>query len=107
MFVQLLGSEFGVLMGKPPLLLFAASGAALIVAGIWLLVLGLRSGPGWAVAWCVGIWIPYINLVLAGIYARRYWDDGARAPALLGVAGFGAQTIATLLLLSPPSPVLA
>ena len=35
----------------------------------------------------LAIWIPYVNFVVASIYARRYWSEGARAPALLALAG--------------------
>ena len=47
-----------------------------------------------------------MNFVLATIFARRYWDAGARTPALLALGGLFAQTLATLLLLRPPTPVL-
>jgi hypothetical protein len=104
--LEALASGFGLVMSRLALLLLAASGSALLVAGLWILILGVRSGPAWALALGVGIWIPYVNFVLATIFARRYWDAGARTPALLALGGLFAQTLATLLLLRPPTPVL-
>ena len=104
--LEVLGARFGLLMSTLTLLLLAASGSALLVAGLWLLILGVRSGPGWALALGVGIWIPYVNFVLASVFARRYWHAGARTPGLLALAGIFGQTLATLLLLRPPTPVL-
>jgi hypothetical protein len=50
--------------------------------------------------------VPYVNLLAASSFARRYWNEGARAPALLGIAGFVGQTIASLRLLLPELPPL-
>ena len=53
----------------------------------------------------LGIWIPYVNLVLAGVFARRYWSEGGRGPALLGILGMVGQTVASIRLLVPAFPV--
>jgi hypothetical protein len=92
--------------GRAVLLLFASSLAALLTALLWLAWLGLRQGGGWALVWAIGIWIPYVNLVIASVYARRYWSAGARAPALLALAGLIGQTILALLLAVVPAPLL-
>ncbi len=93
--------------GRLDLLLFAAGGGALGTAFLWLLWLGLRRGPGWAFTWTLAIWIPYVNLLVASVFARRYWKQGARAPGLLGLAGGLAQAAAFILLLFPdPVPIV-
>ena len=73
------------------LLLFAASSGALITALAWVLLLALASGSGWALAMGLGIWIPYLNLVLASIFVRRNWNRGGRAPGLLGMLAMLGQ----------------
>jgi hypothetical protein len=83
------------------LLLLSASLGALATAGLWLWILATRHGTGWAVAFSLAIWIPYVNFVVASIFARRYWSEGARAPALLALAGIFGQTLATLRMLAP------
>lgn len=88
-------------LGRPGLLLFAAGGGAVGTALLWLLCLGLRRGPGWAAAWLVGVWIPYVNLLLATAFARRYWHEGARAPGLLGLAGGAAQALSLVFVWLP------
>jgi hypothetical protein len=83
------------------LLLLSASWGALITAGLWLWILALRRSTRWAVGFSLAIWIPYVNFVVASIFARRYWSEGARAPALLAIAGMLGQTLATLRMLAP------
>ncbi len=90
--------------GRLAILLFAAGLGAIVTALFWMLALGVQRSPGWAAAWLIGIWIPYINLVLGSLYARRYWNDGARPAGLLGLAGMVAQTLAGILLLFPEAP---
>lgn len=93
--------------GRLDLLLFAAGGGALGTALVWLLALGLRRGPGWACTWLVAIWIPYVNLLVASLFVRRYWREGARAPALLGIAGGIAQAAVSIrLLFTDPVPLV-
>ena len=43
-----------------------------------------------------------MNFVVGSIYARRYWSEGARAPALLAIVGDGrARPLATLRVFLP------
>jgi hypothetical protein len=70
------------------LLLLAASLGALLTAGIWLWILAARRSFGWGLL--------FLNFVVASVYARRYWAEGARKPALLALAAIFAQTIASL-----------
>ena len=81
----------------------AAGSGALLTALAWFLALGLRRGPLWGVA----MLIPYVNLMAASWFARRYWEQGARAPALLAIGGLLVQTVASYRLLLPPLPALA
>ena len=83
------------------LLLLSVSLGAIATAGLWLWILAARRGTGWAVTFSLAIWIPYVNFVVASIFARRYWSEGARAPALLALAGMAGQTLATLRMLAP------
>jgi len=83
------------------LLLFGASLGALVTAGLWLWILAAKRSLGWGLAFMATIWVPYVNLVVASIYARRYWSEGARTPALLAIAGMVGQTIATLRVFFP------
>jgi hypothetical protein len=46
-----------------------------------------------------GLWIPYVNFVLASIYARRYWHEDARAPGLIALAALALQAVASVRLL--------
>jgi hypothetical protein len=92
--------------GRADLLLFAASFAALWTALGWLACQGLLRSTPWAVAWGACVWIPYANFLIASIYARRYWREGARTPALLGLAATLGQAVAALRLLEPALPVL-
>ncbi len=87
--------------GRPDLLLFAASLGAIVTSLAWVLVLALARSTVWAVVMGVGVWVPYLNFVLATVYVRRYWSQGGREPALLGLAGFLGQTIASIRLLLP------
>ena len=94
-------------LGTPSLprleLLGLAGGfAAIITALLWFFVLGVQRNAFWGLA----MLIPYVNLIAASYYARWYWREGARAPALLGIAGIVAQTAASLRMLSPSLPPL-
>jgi hypothetical protein len=86
----------------PELLGFATGSAAMVTALAWIAVLGARRH----VLWVVAALIPYVNLVAASSFARRYWGEGARAPALLGIAGVTVQTVASLYMLVPALPAL-
>lgn len=78
------------------LLLLGASLGALLTAGIWLWILAARRSFGWGLLFTATALIPYLNFVVASVYARRYWAEGARKPALLALAAIFAQTIASL-----------
>ena len=39
--------------------------------------------------------IPYVNFVVASVYARRYWGEGARKPALLALNAHATETSPT------------
>jgi hypothetical protein len=93
-------------IGRGDLLLFAASAGAIVTALLWVLLLAIARGPGWALVMGLGVWIPYVNLVLAGVFARRYWSQGGRGPALLGILGMVGQTVASIRLLVPKLPPL-
>lgn len=90
-------------LGARPLdlLLLAASLGALVTAGLWLWILASRRSLGWRLLFSVALLIPYVNFVVASVYARRYWSEGARAPALLGLAAIAGQTVASLRLFLP------
>ena len=83
------------------LLALGASLGALAVAGMWLFLLASKLSRGFAIAIAATFWIPYVNLVVASVFARRYWDRGARAPALLGMAALLAESLAALRVLLP------
>ncbi len=83
------------------LLMLGASVGALVTSGLWLWMLALRRSLGWGVGFGVALLIPYVNFVVGSIYARRYWSEGARAPALLALFAFALQTVATLRLFLP------
>jgi hypothetical protein len=83
------------------LLLLGASLGALVTAGLWLWILAAKRSLGWGVTFTATFWVPYVNLVVASVYARRYWSEGARTPALLAIAGMVGQTIATLRVFFP------
>jgi hypothetical protein len=94
-------SLFVALLGGQPmpvfdLLVLSASLAALVTAGLWLWLLAARLSRGWGIAFALTLWIPYVNFVVASVFARRYWNQGARTPALLALAGIVGQTIAAL-----------
>ncbi len=93
-------------VGRPDLLLFAVSLGAIVTALAWVLILAIARSMAWALVMGVGVWVPYVNLVLASVYVRRYWSRGGRAPALLGLAGFLGQTIASIRVLLPGLPPL-
>ena len=79
------------------LALVSLSLAALVTSLAWFFVLALRRGPWWSIAMLV----PYINFLAASTFARRYWSEGARAPAILAIAAVVGQTWATVRLLLP------
>jgi len=74
---------------------------------VWIAWLALRRGRGWACAMALGIWIPYVNLVIATRYARRHWHDDAAAPGWLAIGGMVAQLAVSLRLLFAAPPPLA
>jgi len=82
-------------------LLMSASLGTLVTAGLWLWLVAARLSRNWAVAFALTFWIPYVNFVVASLFARRYWEKGARAPALLAILGMIGQTLATLRLFVP------
>ena len=86
----------------PELLGFATGSAAIVTALAWLAVLGAQRH----VLWVVAALIPYVNLIAASSFARRYWGQGARAPALLGMGGVAVQTVASFYMLMPALPSL-
>jgi hypothetical protein len=83
-------------LGDADLLLLAVSLGALATAALWLWAVALRSQSRWGLALALLLWVPYVNFVAASMFARRYWDRGARAPALLALAGMVGQTVVTL-----------
>lgn len=83
------------------LLALGSSLGALAVAGVWLFLLAARQSRGWTIAFAATIWLPYVNLVVASVFARRYWDRGARAPALLGMLALLAESLAVARVLLP------
>jgi hypothetical protein len=85
-------------IGRLDLLLNSSSLAMLATALAWFFLLALRHGT----LWWLGMLIPYVNLLVASSFARRYWGEGARAPALLALLGMLLQTLATLRLLTVP-----
>jgi hypothetical protein len=83
------------------LLVLGASLGALATAGVWLWVVALRNHSRWGVALAILLWVPYVNFVVASMFARRYWHRGARAPALLALAGMLGETFAMMRMLAP------
>jgi hypothetical protein len=83
------------------LLLLAGSLGALITAGLWLWMLAARRSLGWGLLFAATCWVPYLNFVVASIYARRYWSEGARAPALLALLAMVVETVATFRVFLP------
>jgi hypothetical protein len=99
-------SLFVFLFGREPkpvvdLLLLSASLGALVTAALWLWFIAAHHSRGWSYAFALTIWIPYVNFVVASVFARRYWSRGARAPALLALAGMAGQTLAALRMFAP------
>jgi hypothetical protein len=93
---------FAELGARPlDLLLFAASLGGLVTAGLWLWVLATRRSLGWGIVFSVALLIPYVNFVVASVYARRYWKEGGRAPALLALVAMVVETIASLRVFLP------
>ena len=76
-------------------LLLASSFAAFLISILWIALLALRRSRGWAIAMWVGMWLPYINLLIAGEYSRRYWRQDAGGPTLLVIAATLAQVVAS------------
>jgi hypothetical protein len=85
-------------IGRLDLLLNASSLAMLATALVWFFLLALRRGA----LWWLGMLVPYVNLLVASSFARRYWSDGARAPALLALLGMLLQTLVAVRLLTLP-----
>jgi hypothetical protein len=99
---SLLILAFAELGARPlDLLLLAASLGGLVTAGLWLWVLATRRSLGWGIVFSVALLIPYVNFVVASVFARRYWSQGAREPALLAIAGMFGQTLVTLRWFAP------
>ena len=99
-------SGFVLLFGRDAtsvvdVLLMAASLGALVTSGLWLWILAARRSSRWGLVFAATIWIPYVNFVVASVFARRYWNDGARAPALLALAAMAGQTLAALRMFAP------
>lgn len=104
------GAIHGFARGLPSAfdrLLLGAGIAALLTAMLWIAVLALRRGRGWAWAVALGIWIPYVNLLIAARYARRHWRDDAAPPGWLALGGMLAQLVVSLRMLFTPPPPLA
>jgi hypothetical protein len=83
------------------LLLLGASLGALLTAALWLWILASRRSLGWGLLFTAALLIPYVNLVVASVYARRYWREGARTPALLALVAMVGETIASLRVFLP------
>lgn len=79
---------------------------ALITAGVWILLLAIRRSPTWGLVVGATLWIPYLNLLVASVYARRFWHEGANRPAWLAIAGMLGQTWVSLRLLWPGAPLV-
>ncbi len=90
-------------LGARPLdlLLLGASLGALVTAALWLWILASRRSAGWRLVFSVALLIPYVNFLVASVYARRYWSEGARAPALLALAAMVGETVASLRVFLP------
>ena len=92
------------------LLILALSTAAVLTSLVWFFLLGVhsyRQGSRRHGLWALAFLVPYVNLIAASYYARLYWKQGARAPALLAIAGILAQAAISIRALSPPLPLLA
>lgn len=83
------------------LLLLGASLGALATAALWLWAVALRHSSRWGIALAILLWVPYVNFVAGSMFARRYWDRGARAPALLALLGMLGETVVTLHAFAP------
>jgi hypothetical protein len=99
LFVLLLGGDQ---MAALDLVSLAGSLALLVTAGLWLWILAARLSRGWSIAFALTFFIPYANFVVASVFARRYWNQGARTPALLAMAAIVVQAIATLRVFGSP-----
>ena len=93
-------------MSRFDLLLWGGSLGALLTAGAWIIGLGVRRSRGWAIAMVAGMWIPYINFVIASIYARRYWHEDARSPGLIALSALVVQFFASVRMLFQTQPPL-
>lgn len=83
------------------LLLLSASLGALVTSGLWLWILAARRSLGWGLLFTAIFWVPYLNFVVASLYARRFWSEGARAPALVAMVAMVVETVATLRVFLP------
>ena len=99
---SLLIVAMGGLGARPiDLLLLGASLGALLTAALWLWILASRRSLGWGLLFTAALLIPYVNFVVASVYARRYWREGARTPALLALVAMVGETIASLRVFLP------
>ena len=99
---SLLIVAMGGLGARPiDLLLLCASLGALITSALWLWILALRRSLGWGLLFTAALPVPYVNFVVASVYARRYWREGARMPALLALGALVGETIASLRVFLP------
>ncbi len=80
----------------------AVGTGAFVSALLWFFLLALRRSTSYAVA----MLIPYVNLIAALRFSRRYWSEGAWRPAALAAAGMALQLAGSLGLLFPRSAVL-
>lgn len=87
-------------MGRLDLLLMGAGAGAVLTGLVWFFFLGVRRSAVWGIA----LLIPYLNLLVAAAYARRYWREEAWAPALLAIAGLLSQSLATIRMWTPSLP---
>ena len=82
--------------------LFAVGVGSFVSSFVWIFVLALSRRR----LWVVGMLIPYVNLLVASAFARRFWNEGARAPALLGFLGGILYPIGYLRLLLGGPPLV-
>jgi hypothetical protein len=102
--IQLVGTGLPSALDR---LLVGAGAASLLVALAWIACLAIRRGGTWAWVFALGVWIPYVNLLIAAHWARRHWRDGADSPGWLALGGLGAQLVVSLRMLFAAPPPLA
>jgi hypothetical protein len=102
--ISLFGAEFPSAFDR---LLLGTSLASLIVATVWIACLAIRRGGAWAWAFALGVWIPYVNFVIAAEYARGHWREGAARPGWLALGGIVAQLLLSVRVLFAAPPPLA